>query len=211
LYDSNKMSRSIGNVTAAVSVPPTLTVKTSGTGTYTSPTNCSYMIVEMIGGGSSGANGGFPGGGGTASSYMMLKVPAGTYAYEVGVGGAGVASGSGNSGTRSLFGTAICGGAAGAVGGASGDYGVDTLAYTVLLRIRGGRGGTRGFDNNISSVGGQSFLGNAAGWQFYPNTTLTSDFAPARGYGAGGAGMSTAYTGNSGDGGPGIIVITEYY
>jgi hypothetical protein len=37
--------------TLALSIAPTVTTYTSGSGTYTTPTNCRYLYIKMVGGG----------------------------------------------------------------------------------------------------------------------------------------------------------------
>ena len=73
------MTRSVGNVTAAASTPPTFVRKSgNSSGTYTSPAGCSYIIVHLSAGGGSGArnNGGTPAyGGGGGGAYYKFKTP----------------------------------------------------------------------------------------------------------------------------------------
>lgn len=211
LYDTNKkMSRSIGGVTGAAATSPTYTTYITGSGTYTSPTGCSSIVVEMTGGGGSGGVSAGDAGSGCGSSYMKLSVPAGTYSYSVGVGGAGSTTSTGNAGTSTTFGSAICGGGGGPVGNTPGVYGTDTTAYTVLLYIPGGKGSTIG-DSTLSNSGGTSFLGSASGYTDAAYVPAFSSFANAGGYGAGGASGTTNFTGTAGSGSNGVIAITEFY
>ena len=79
--------------------PSTITAYISGSGTYTTPTNAKYLIVQMVGGGGGGGTGGSGiGGGGGAGGYLIgvISSPAATYSYAVGAAGTG---GSSNGGT----------------------------------------------------------------------------------------------------------------
>lgn len=211
------MTRSIANdSTSGGSVPPTYTVLT-GSGTYSSPAGAAYLIVEMTGGGGGGGKnvGSNSGGGGCGSTYLKLRAPAGGYSYSVGSGGAGGSGGgdSGAAGTASTFGLATAGGGLG--GGASGtpgDFGSSSTAYTVLEIIPGARGGSRHSGSNLSSPGGQSFWGTAAGPISGTYVFSTSQFANGAGYGSGGAGVdNTNFSGPGGTGGDGRIVVTVFY
>jgi len=211
------MTRSIGNdTTAGGATPPTYTVL-SGSGTYTAPAGASYLIVEMTGGGGGGGKhaGSNSGGGGCGSTYFKLRVPTGAYSYSVGSGGAGGAVGgdTGGAGTASTFGTATAGGGLGGLSnGTPGDFGSSTSAYTVLESVPGARGGSRHSGSNLSSPGGQSFWGTAAGpisATYVPNT---NQFANGVGYGSGGAGTdNTNFSGAAGNGGDGRIVVSVFY
>ena len=68
------------------------TVTTSGLGTYTVPANVySVKVAAWGGGGGGGVRSGVGGGGGGGGGYAMgtfTVVPAGTYGYTVGTGGA---------------------------------------------------------------------------------------------------------------------------
>ncbi|MGL5112692.1 MAG: hypothetical protein ACRC6O_08650 [Flavobacterium sp.] len=211
------MTRSIANdSTSGGSVPPTYAVLT-GSGTYSSPVGASYLIVEMTGGGGGGGKqaGSNSGGGGCGSTYFKLRVPIGSYSYSVGSGGAGGSAGgdTGAAGTASTFGLASAGGGLGGLpNGPPGDFGSSNPSYTVLESISGARGGSRHSGSNLSSPGGQSFWGTAAGPISGTYVFSTSQFANAAGYGSGGAGTdNTNFSGPGGTGGDGRIVVTVFY
>lgn len=210
MYGGYTMSRSIGNVNATSA--PTYTIYQGGeSGSYSTPLGCSYIIVQMIGGGGGGgfqANG--IGGGGGSAPYLELQFPAGTYAYSCGAGGiAGTPTNNGNGrvGKDTTFDAALsAGGGGGRNDGGGGNPGVFTTAGRVLYAIRGVFGASI-IDPSFVTTGGASFLG--------PAVPFSSDFDntpnPARGYGAGGTGATTASVNVARAGAPGRIVITEYY
>ena len=205
---------------ASVSVTqPTYTVFTTGSGSYTTPAGCTYVIVEMTGGGGGGGinTAGNPcGGGGGSSTYMKFKAPAGTYAYSVGVAGAGAITGgaspnSGSTGTLSQFGTAVCQPGVGGGGtGSPGPGGAFTNAYTPLLTV-GGSNGVGGGSTTFSNEGGSTPIGIAQrSLNASQAASIGTTFAP--GYGTGGMGVNFSFPAGAGQtGGYGLIFITEFY
>ncbi len=86
------------------------TYTTSGSGSWTAPTNVTNVTVECWGGGGAGggnngnSNGGGGGGGGAyAKKNSYTVVPGNQYAYYVGNYGTGVANGNGNPGEDTYF------------------------------------------------------------------------------------------------------------
>lgn len=206
------MTRSIGNVnTTASTKSPTYTTYTSGSGTYSSPAGCSFIIVDMCGAGSGGGCGAaITGGGGGGGGYAKVKMVPGTYSYSVGAAGSGtsVAGNDGFRGGATTFGSNSA--YSGDVGAASGfgGFGNDTniISGTALIQITGTYGGSSGTTTD-SSAGGLSFYGTAPVVQ---NQTR-GNFKDGNGYGCGGAGICILSSGRSGDGSGGIIAITEFY
>jgi hypothetical protein len=201
------MTRSVGNVTATASTPPTF-VRYNGnsSGTYTSPAGCSYVIVHLAAGSGSGArnnasSNAYAGGGGGA--YYKFKAPSGTYSYSVGAAGGAASSFPGTAGTNSTFGTAVCGAGGGGTN-SSGVLNSSTLSYTSILFIPGGLADTsRTFKNNYSSTGGSSFYGRCSVMQ-NPNGLQGNSFT------GGGNGVQVI-SAASGAGLSGYILIEEYY
>ena len=79
----------------AAGTPPTITVYTSGSGTYTTPANTKYLQVEMVGGGGGGTgsgttSGNLGGSSGGAGGYIkaIISPVSSSYSYAVGAGGA---------------------------------------------------------------------------------------------------------------------------
>jgi hypothetical protein len=180
------------------------TTYTSGSGTYTVPSNVTsiqYLVVAGGGGGGNRAGGG--GGAGGLVQGTMAVTPGQTIAYSVGTGGAGgAASGgtnnNGTNGTNSTFGslTAVGGGAgatpgdgiAGGSGGGAGHGGGPGGAGTLGQGSTGGTGA-----NAFNGAGGGGGAGAVGG-----------DRSGNSG-GAGGAGLTwingTTYAGGGGGGG----------
>lgn len=192
---------------------PTIQRFTSGSGTYTPPTGCKYIIVEMVGGGASGtgnsgvagtagnpstfynitcAGGDASGGGGASPSGAFggaVSLSAGTTVTIASVKGGDSASGAQN--TRDLAGiggSSFFGGAG--LGGTNGAIGRDAAANS-------GSGG------GGSCVGGAG-AGGAAGGYFKGLIASPTTYSYSVGASA------TAPTGG-GNGASGVIIVTEYY
>jgi hypothetical protein len=152
-------------------VAPTIQAFTSGSGTYTTPTNCLYIRVRMVGGGGGGSGSGsgsmgYGGTGGTTTfGTSLLTCTGGVGGTISNVGGAGGTSTIGSG----PIGTAISGGTGGA-----GSFNAGTNIYTP-----GGAGG-----NSLFGGGGS---GGGVG-----NTPV----AGAANTGAGGGGASTSASAN---------------
>jgi hypothetical protein len=209
---ATKRDRSIGNVVVVASgLPPTFKVYSSGSGTYNTPTGCTYIIVEMTGGGGGGslASAGNPGCGGNSSSYYKFKTTSGSYSYSVGAAGVGafVTPSSGTNGGNTTFGTATCSGGVGG-NGALNTNAADSVTYTNLAYLPYTQGTV--LTTNYSSPGGRGFWGSSSG-VMTPAYITPGQFVHALGYGTGGAGVCVSDWVLSGDGTPGRILITEYY
>lgn len=192
---------------------PTTTIIETGSGTYTSPLNCEYIIVEIIGGGGGAARGrdtgDYLGAGGGSGGYRKSVLPAGDYTYVVGIGGLGGTSNSspGSAGTATTFHDATVGGGLGASttqsgGGVGGLGGAGTTLGSGLLITRDGmRGG--GSNDKCPGIGGSTLYGEPALFK------TSSDYTGV-GYGYGGSCGSTELQDGK-NGGNGVIIITEYY
>jgi hypothetical protein len=204
--------------------------KTPGTSTYGAFPGTNSVIVEVIGGGASGAgcvatgaSQVSAGGGGGAGGYAKKRFTSGFngLVVTVGAGGAATAAGAaGNAGGSSSFGSSF-----GAGGGNAQNYpgpvGGSTAAFP-----NGGAAGGSGFNGDInatggsgnyaiyaspstSGAGGASFLGAGAA----PITTTGNGMAGTS-PGAGGSGgvqsaaSSSALSG--GAGASGIVIVYEY-
>ena len=78
--------------TLAVSATPTVTTYTSGSGTYTTPTNAKYLTVQMVGGGAGGSassNGSAGGAGGTTTFGSSFLTCTGGISFVPTLGGTG--------------------------------------------------------------------------------------------------------------------------
>lgn len=176
-------------------------VLTSGT-SYTTPSNCEFIYVELVGGGGKGATGGTGtgagggGGGGYAAKYFNVS-PSTAYTYAVGaangnttftVGGTTVTASAGSNGAS------LVGGAGGT--GTNGDInisGQDGSPGTATGLNFGGMGGSspRGY-----GIGAQPVLNSGAGRGGF-------------GYGAGSSG-SCNNGGAPPNGTQGIVIVWEY-
>ena len=209
------MPRSIGNVVTAASTPPTYTVKTTGSGTYTSPVGCTSLIVEMCGGGGGGGfSTGSSGGGGSGAGYIKVRFAPGTYSYAVGAGAASnsLAGFDGNNGVNTTFSTliaarGIAGSGLSAGAGGAPQTNDTTGALAVLLDIPGGKGGGSA-NAQMVAAGGASYWASVCPPFTNPQTIAQS---VPKGYGGGGAGSNNINFVESGGGGGGRIVVTEVY
>ena len=205
---------------------PTVQKFTSGSGTYTTPTEALYLKIKMVGGGGGGAgsstiaanNFGSGGNGGNTTFGTSLL----TCAF--GNGGGGVGSGAGGlGGTATIsspaYGTAIAGGTGsnGAVtvaaqgqfggAGASSYFGGASGRGDVAAAANSGSGGAAGSANASSYNGGS---GGAGG--FIDAIIPTPSATYAYSVGSAGASGAAGTGGNAGStGGAGYIEITEFY
>jgi hypothetical protein len=192
----------------------------TSSGTWTKPSDLSYVVVEVWGGGGSGSQASwFPtGSGGGGGGYSSEFIPAGSLpsSVSVSVGAGGVAPPyppqtiySGNPGGASSFGSFLSasGGAGGTLNGA--------YAYAV------GGSGSGGDLNMQGSVGFGFYAGPAA--TTWEDTLIRSSFgggAPRGGgdayhgetghFPGGGGGGAGSNSGNAGAGASGAVVIYEY-
>lgn len=192
---------------------PTIKIIESGSGSYTSPIDCGYIIVEIIGGGGGAAHGrdtgDYLGAGGGSGGYRKSVLPSGNYTYVVGVGGLGGTSDSapGSAGTATTFHDATVQGGLGASatqsgGGVGGVGGDGTILGSGLLITRDGmRGG--GSNEKCPGIGGSTIYGEPAMFKTASNYTGV-------GYGYGGSCGSTELQDGK-NGGNGVIIITEFY
>lgn len=195
---------------------PTFT-KLTGSGTYVSPANAVYHIVEAIGGG--GGAGccltiSQVAGGGGGGGYIKQLFPTGSYTYSVGTGGAGATSldTDGANGTDTTFGTLTAPfGGQGFYGGGSGFGnggvgGVPTDSPGTITLIEGG-GGTSGQSSNTGGAGGGTFYaGNTRG--LYNPSILENG---PNGNFPGGGGGAGVRRGTGGNGADGTIIVTTYF
>jgi hypothetical protein len=216
--------------TSGVYTPPAVTVYTSGSGTYTTPTSPSplYLVVEMVGGGCGGCGDSSTGtlvaaptaGGDTTFGSSFLKASGAATVSSINYlpGAPGVGSGGdinayggyGAPGGQSANTTGTAAQLPGPIGGASffgsGGYGQIGGNATAGLAYGsgGGGGGTAANQGYVSGAGG-----SAGG---YCKKTITSSIASTYSYavGAGGAGGNGSNT-NGASGVGGIIIVTAHY
>lgn len=204
---------------AAMFASPQVTVQTTGSGTYTTPTGAKFLQVELVGGGGGGAGSGTAagnGGVGVASTF-------GSSLLTANGGGAGSASvstpvtgGTATGGDVNLVGGSSSGanGSTSSYGGMGGSSffggagpGGQSATAGVAASTNSGSGGGGAGDNVTANTGG----GGSAGG--YCRKLIASPSATyAYVVGTGGA-AGTAGTGGTagGAGAAGIIIITAYF
>lgn len=187
-------------------------VFTSGSGTYTTPTNVKYIVVRMVGGGAGGNGsstlGGVPAIDGGTTTFGTSLLTAGGGVHEGGVGGTATGgdinitggrgggsnaqSVSGSPGGNSVFGGA----------GSSVVNGVGSDAAANSGSGGGGAGGTTG----VTAAGSGSSGGYVEKLITVPNATYSYSVGAKGAKGAAGTGGTAG-----GDGGAGIIIVDEFY
>lgn len=205
------------------SLAPTVQKFTSGSGTYTTPTNPSplFIRVRIIGGGGGGAPGGptitTPGGNGGTSTFgtSMFSCTGGTGGTSAAKGGAGgvgslgtgpigtiVTGGDGESANGSIVANQVGGNGGGGFfgGGGAGGFGSAGAGNAGIAYGSGGGGGGA----NTNSTGSGGGAGGYAEGQI--NNPLSS-----YSYTCGAAGSAGTGSAAAGAGAPGYIEITEYY
>jgi hypothetical protein len=200
---------------------PQITTYTSGSGTYTVPTNCRWLQIEMVGagggGGGAGSGGGYGGTGGTTTfgSSLLTCVGGGGGQW----GGNGTNGGAGGSATigAGANGLAVTGNIGGSYPGGYNSVNVYTqggVGGISPLGSASGGNGTNGAGGGGGGSQGTSIVvgtGGGSGGYIKANiTSLSSSYAYSVGTGGtvGTAGTS-GYVGYTG--GNGIIVITAYF
>jgi hypothetical protein len=203
-------------LTAARRTLPTTQVFTSGSGTYTTPSNCLWIEVELSGAGGGGAGSGTsPGngsaGGNTSFSTLTGNGGAGASANNGGIGGSAsggdvnLSGGDGSNGS----GLTVSRGGDGGIGyfGGAGAGGAEGAGPGIAGKANTGSGGGGGGVNTTVNGGG----GGAAGG--YARKIINS---PSATYsyvvGAAGTAGTAGTSGAAGAaGGSGIIIVKEYY
>ena len=167
-YSANTLQSVTGTATSNVVQDATVYSFTSGTGGFTVPTGgviVDYLVVGGGGGGGSGMSGG--GGAGGLVYTKGVQLPAGTYTWTVGAGGAAGAAAGNNPGTtgsnsslsNSTFGNVV------ALGGGGG--GNNTGGATTYPGLAGGSAGGAAYSGPAglvtSATSGAVGQGNAGG------------------------------------------------
>lgn len=192
---------------------PQVTVYSSGSGTYTVPTGCRFLEIEMVGAGGGGGSSGTAGTGNNGANAGATTINSTLIVANGGVGGAS------STGSNSKIGGA--GGTAtgtanilvpGQRGTANGVYNTTSGVFT-----GGGVGGACAFGKSGGDggdVGGTAVVNGAGGGGGgYAQTIITS---PAASYtyavAAGGAGGGAGTSGFAGEAGrAGLIIFRAYF
>lgn len=222
----------LSNIASNIFPVPTVQKFTSGSGTYTTPANCRWIKVQMVGGGGGGGGSGTTAGtaatngGNTTFGTSLLEANGGALGARGAAGGVGgtaslgtgpigftVVGGNGqgysaSGGTVSAASPSLCGPNGGSTpfgytgGPATGVDGINGAANT-------GAGGSGTPLSAINSFEG----GSGGGGGGYVEAIITSPAATyAYAVGAGGSGQLAGTSGRPGGaGGSGVIIVWEYY
>jgi len=214
--------------TGLTTVPHTVQVFTSGSGTYTTPANCKAIQVMLVGGGGGGSSGGSAsnnsgtaggnttfgtslltgagGAGGVNNAGTTAQGGAGTVSSPA--AGIGLSGGNATGGGYGASGVIVNGGAGGnsAFGGGAG-CNINTAGGTAQTNTGGG--GAGGGGGAVAGVIG----GTGGGAGGYVNALITSPSATySYAVGAGGSGGGAGTNGQAGGaGGSGVIYVMEFY
>lgn len=184
---------------------PVSIVSFTGSGTYTVPSNCTKVLVQLVGGGGGSAGYAESGGAGGFAEGVFSVTPGASISVTVGGGGGGVGyyAAAGDGGTTSFGGYISATGGYGANRNYSHGGGHGGVGSGGQLNLYGGTG--TGHMNHGShsqtANGGGSYFGGPGGQ--YRSTT-PSNFSPAPGSGSSGG---RGDDGGSGTGGPSGLVI----
>jgi fibronectin-binding autotransporter adhesin len=209
----------------ATSGAPQVTVYASGSGTYTTPTNALYLVVEMVGGGGGGGsastNPSSAGGTGGSSTFgTSLLTAAGGGAGTVASGGSTTGGSASGCDINLRGGPGLSGGGAGqgAVayddGGAGGNSVFGGGAYVAWPGAAGGAGNTNTGGGGGGGAGPAGSIGEGGGGSGGYCKKLISGPAATYAYsvgGGGGAGAAGSGGANGAGGGSGIISVTAYF
>lgn len=181
----------------------------TGSGTYTVPSNCRKILVQLVGGGGGSAGYQESGGAGGYAEGTYTVSPGATYAVTIGGAGGGVGyyAAAGDGGTTSFGALISATGGYGANRNTSHGGGHGGIGSNGQINLYGGTG--TGHGNSAShgqpSGGGPSFFGGPGGQ--YRSTT-PSNYSPA--YGSGATGGRTNDGGSGTSGCAGVCVVFAY-
>ena len=203
--------------TGLSTVPHTVQVFTSGSGTYTTPANCKAISIRMVGGGGGGAGTGTSAtagtaGGSTTFGTAFLTCTGGAGGFVTGTNQAGGTATGGDINIAGATAPGAVGGVTNFTGGVGGStpFGgagaggcANQTGSTAATNSGAGGGGGGGSTSTLTGGGG------AAG--AYLEKLISSPSATYA-YAVGAAGTNgTGGTTNGGGGGSGLIIVTEYY
>jgi len=206
---------------------PTVTIFSSGSGTYTPPNGVSYFIIDAVGGGGGGSgnsNGGTSPTGGTATTFGGFLSAGGASAN----GGNGE-SAAGAGGTNTLTTSATVSQILNITGGRGTEFSASAYSYNRLSGGVGcvgpwGSGGAGGLSNGSAAYagsygsggGGQGInsgsivAGTGGSCGGYVRALVVNPAGSTYAYSVGSGGVG-GQSGAGGSGGSGYIFIMEYY
>ena len=188
---------------------PTSCTTFTSSGTWTRPSWCTKVVVEVVGAGG-GAAGYSESGGAGGYASEIINSPADTVTVTVGGGGDSVQyyAAGGNGGTSSFGGYCSASGGYGSNRNQSHSGGVGGVGSGAHVNIQGG-GGTGHTNSNASgspAKGGASYMGGGAGDNRNASNSKVGNGAP--GSGGPGARGDTNWRGAPGE--SGIVIVWEY-
>lgn len=182
---------------------------TAGSYTWTRPSNCKTVLVQVIGAGGGGASYNESGGSGGYCEKVIDVTNISSVSVTVGAGGGAVGyyAAGGNGGTSSFGSHCSATGGFGANRQADHTGGVGGTASGGDLNIRGGSGTGHGNTSGREAVGrgGQGFFGGSRGSSHSTNTANLGGAVPGAG-GVGGAMQN--YAGSNGN--DGAVIVHSY-
>lgn len=185
------------------------TTTTTSQYTWTKPSGCNKVFVQVVGGGGGGASYNESGGGGAYAEKLIDVTAVSTVTVTVGGGGTSVVYyAAGGNGSTSSFGSYVtCTGGYGCNRQADHTGGVGGTATGGDLNVRGGSGTGHGNTSGREAVGrgGSSFFGQGNGASHSTNTANLGTSAPGAG-GVGGA--MQAWVGSNGA--PGMVIVYSF-
>jgi len=199
------------SLTTNLTTAPTRQIFTSSSGTYTTPTGATRIVVKLVGAG--GGGGGSGSGGGTGSTGADT-----TFGTLTAGGGAATVGGTATGGDINLSGATgqSPGGAAGAIpggnGGSSilggGGFGGSNAHGSGIAGVTntGGGGGGGGGDSTVNAASGGGSGAYCEKLILSPSATYAYSVGATGGAAAAGTGGGTGAAGGSG-----IIIVDEFY
>jgi hypothetical protein len=204
--------RFIGFAIGLQGTQPTYTEFTTvSSGTYKTPEGCLYIEVYLVGAGGGGAAGQTStsfrnGGGGGAGGVAVGFFEAGTYAYDINIGGTAAVLSAGGPGSACTFGPLIAGGGGGGLL-STGGFSPAAASGTTTNSIYPTGCTAATPPGLLGGNGGGNFIKGYTGRASVSNTTVVDGVSSVTG-GGGSGGCGATF---GGIGGNGYLLIIEYY
>jgi hypothetical protein len=203
--------------TGLTSIPHTVQVFTSSSGTYTTPANCKAISVRMVGGGGGGAGTGTSAtagtaGGSTTFGTAFLTCTGGAGGFVTGTNQAGGTATGGDINIAGATAPGAVGGVTNFTGGVGGSTPFGGAGAGGCANATGSTAATNSGAGGGGGGGGTSTLTGGGGAAGAYLEKLISSPSATYAYAIGAAGTNgTGGTSNGGGGGSGLIIVTEYY
>ena len=202
------------SVSVGTGAAPQVTVYTSGSGTYSTPTSAKYLFVRVIGGGSGGqggntgtASGANGGAGGNSTFGASLTAIGGNGYIGGGASGGDVNITGGSGGYAVVYGNSTGAfGGNGPFGGGGGSVAYGNNGVNGATNTGGGAGGGCG-----APTAGGGVSGGAGGYVEKTISSPAATYAYAVGAGGTSGAAGGAGAGAGGTGGSGIIIVAAFF